>query len=133
MRTITENTSTNPPPCPAGIDFEFPFQSLDRTRPEELTLLGTQRELLSPTLVDIDLQISGIDLSQVCSRDISGGIGGEILQDYWRQIDFSGGLHQRHPDERRANQARGVPPSHRNHREHRGAYQVEPRAARPCP
>jgi outer membrane protein TolC len=92
MRFITENTSTDPPPCPLGIDLELPFQPLDRIEDEERAVLGTETELISPPLVELNIQIAGIDLSEICTRDISGGIGAEILESYWRQIDFSGGL-----------------------------------------
>ena len=92
MRTIAENTSTSLPVCPSGVNFQFPFNSLERTDQQELTLLGTSRPLFSPSLSDVSLQISGVDLSQVCSRDVSGGIDAEILKPYWNLIDFSGGL-----------------------------------------
>jgi outer membrane protein TolC len=93
MRTIAENTSTSLPVCPSGINFQAPaFVSFDRRDPQEQTLLGSTRPLFSSLLSNVSLDVEGIDLSQVCSRDVSGGIDSEILKPYWNVIDFSGGL-----------------------------------------
>jgi hypothetical protein len=92
MRTIAENTSTDLPVCPSGIRFDFPFNALERTDKQELQLLGTTRPLFSTSLANVRLDIGGVDVSQICSRDVSNGISAEILKPYWNLIDFSGGL-----------------------------------------